>query len=273
MPCRRSGVRHGHDQRIVRIDHRVHRACRSLHVISLFAAFRTSENVGSMQDVVKSLDNSIRHLRKIKTIASDNNKRLAKLTADNFTKASPAEIEEKRLEESQTIEEAHPECPAQAETSKNIQSATTSQATDSEATAPQTEQKASQSTAKPLTPREAERKAIAKIADLLGFSDIYQDFRLRGAGVTTVFDGMHEAPGMLSLFDVKYVNTAIFAEKAITMFYSHIKHISAKYDMAHTHFYLIIVFRYNNKQSFTDRHPLLPQLPNLTILYLNHNEL
>ncbi len=249
-------------------------------VISLFAAFRTSENVGSMQDVVKSLDNSIRHLRKIKTIASDNNKRLAKLTADALSAAPQNLIEEKHQQEASENGENDNSDTSVATSPSSIDNTTKESAISttplpSFLSRPNTNQDSIENTG--LSTQEIENLALHKIKSLFGFEHLKRNYLIRGVSPMALFDGVADTPHGLYIFDVKVIPGGRgLLRVAIDTFKRRMEGVRENYNMDTTHIYLIIVFRGNNKETVLSHNNYAPYLTSnstVTLLYFNLNEL
>ncbi len=267
-------------------------------VVSLYATFSTSANLGSMQDVARGIRRSLHRLRSLKIVADDTNRRVKEI----IEKATPEEIRRKRLEE-QVEEEIDAKKAGDSETtpvtsdlheppvessrsSENPAAASAAQSPSPE-TAPGagTEGARQQPTTSMLTPREMadiENRAITKVGGLLGFSDIMRDYNLRINNISMMFDGVYQSPeGSYTFIEVTSVSRASMAaiNMRLSRFRHHILDLLDKMRPGANHIYYVIVFRNNDKQSFIRRIPtsrislILRDTPNLTFLYLNLDEL
>lgn len=270
-------------------------------VVSLYATFSTSANLGSMQDVARGIRRSLNRLRSIKNVAEDNNRRLEEIKSGMLQKATPEEIRRKQIEEQ--VEEqvdadksvdgetppvaSAPQEPAvESETSENSVAASAAQSPSAETTTGAESNSSKQQPAPTmLTPNEmadVENLAISKVGSILGLSNIMRDYNLRTDNASYMFDGVYHSPfGGYTFIEVTTVPRASMpiVNMRLSRFRHQILDLLEKMRPGNNHIYYVVVFRNNDKDAIISRIPssrhslILRDTPYLTILYLNLDEL
>lgn len=260
-------------------------------IVSLYATFHTSANLGSMQDVARGIRRSLKHLRNLKGIATDTNQTLKKLTASSLSKAPKELIEEKQQEEDAEVADIENSASAdsnrQQEKAENAQTPSTPANSAEQPTAATQESQAAAATTEPviktafreaLSAKEITDLAITKVKSLFGISLMKRDYILHGVSPAMIFDGVADSPdGGMAMFEVKVIpaNRGLL-RFTIDTYIRRVKEINASYSITHSHIYLILVFRGNNKQNIINHfhnNSYFRNIPHLSILYLNLDEL
>lgn len=270
-------------------------------VVSLYATFSTSANLGSMQDVAQGIRRSLNRLRSIKNVADDNNRRLEEIKAGMLQKATPEEIRRKQIEEQvDAAEEVSMERKSDPEYARTEQPTETPLKLESEptATSPASSDVATQTSGENQeSPKEQQRmyvpsrheiariesRAIEKVCGMLGLGTIMRDYNLRIDDTNTIFDGVYESPVTNSYTFIEVTSVPMahggMIHMRLSRFRQRIQPIFEKMRPGANHIYYVVVFRNNDKSVFINRlvrspHDLiLRDTPYLTILYLNLDEL